>query len=377
LRHVIYVSGTRADFGLMRRTLHAIDAHDDLSLEVVVTGMHLSPRFGTTRDAIAASGLRIGAEIAVDVDRDDHGAMAIAAGTFAGRLAPHLAAHRPDVLLLLGDRWEMLAAAMTATLLNVPIAHVCGGERSGTVDDAMRHAISRLAHVHLVATHDAANRLLRSGEEAERIHVVGSPGLVGIVADATTPRSTIYDRLGFDPGRPLAVVLFHPVVQDAAFAAVQAQEVLAGVAATGMQALCLLPNADAGNAAIRDAMLAYCADAPDFMVATHVDRGDYLSLLAQAGVLVGNSSSGIIEAASFGLPVINVGDRQAGRERNRNVVDVPAERGAIAQAITATAGKRILPPENLYGDGTTDTRIATILADLTIAPALLKKAMTY
>jgi GDP/UDP-N,N'-diacetylbacillosamine 2-epimerase (hydrolysing) len=379
LRHVTYVSGTRADFGLMQRTLIAIAAHPELTLDVTVTGMHLSPRFGMTRDAIAASRLTMGEPIVVEVDSDAPGTMAIAAGSFAAQFAQRMAARAPDVLLLLGDRWEMLAAAMAATLLNIPIAHVCGGERSGTVDDAMRHAISRLAHLHLVATPDAAQRLIRSGEEASRVHVVGSPGLVGIVDDATASRADLAARFAVDPARPLAVVLFHPVVQDAAFAAHQAFEILTGVraAAPDLQALCLLPNADMGNSAIRETMIAFCADQPGFAVATHVPREDYLSLLAQADILVGNSSSGIIEAASFGLPVVNVGDRQDGRERNGNVTDVPPDRMAVTTAVAAALGQRDAAIDNIYGDGHTDTRVAALLADVALDRALLKKVMTF
>lgn len=375
MRRVAYVTGTRADFGLMQRTLAGIDRHPDLSLELLVTGMHLSDRYGETRRDILASGLPIAAEMPVNVD--DDGEMASAAGAFAQQVAEWLTAQRPDVLLLLGDRWEMLAAALAATLLNIPIAHACGGERSGTVDDAMRHAISRLAHLHLAATEEAAQRLRRSGEETSRVHVVGSPGLVGITEDAAISRSTLCDRFALDATRPLAVVLFHPVVQDAALAGEQAARLMEGIAACDLQAICLLPNADAGNEAIRSAMLRAARDRPALATAAHVERTTYLSLLASADVLVGNSSSGIIEAASFGLPVVNIGDRQSGRERNPNVRDVEIETGAIVAAIRAQLAAGRYPIANLYGDGRTDARVADLLANTPVDAALLKKAMTF
>ncbi len=376
-RRVLYITGTRADFGLMLPTLRAIHATPGLVLKLFVTGMHLSPRFGHTVDEVIASGLAIAATVPVAVEEDGGAGMARAAAQVAAGMASLLGERRPDICLLLGDRWEMLAAAMCATLAGVPIVHVCGGERSGSVDDALRHAISKLAHLHCVATEGARARLLGLGEAAERIHVVGSPGLVGLQALAARPRADWAGDHGLEPTQPIAAVLFHPVVQDAAVAGQQMTAVLQAVRAEGLQALCLMPNADAGNSRIREAILQACEESPSMRAVTHLPRPDYVSLIAGADLLIGNSSSGIIEAASFGTPVINVGDRQADRERNRNTFDCAVDATLIAATIRRARQHPRSDRDNLYGDGRTDQRIAALLASAQIDARLLKKSMTY
>lgn len=377
MRRIAYITGTRADFGLMRRTLLAVDAHPDLDLSIVVTGMHLSARFGNTVTDIQASGLPIGTCVPVDIDDDTEAAATRAVAQFAAGLAAHLAVERPDMILLLGDRWEMLTAALVATVAGIPIVHLCGGERSGTIDDALRHAISKLAHVHLVALDEARERLERMGEEPSRIHVVGTPGLVGMLEDATLSRDEIARRFELTQSAPLALMLFHPVVQDADLAGDQARTLLESLADAGFQAICLRPNADLGNSAISGAMERFCSTHPRFTLRTHFERAEYLSMLASADLLIGNSSSGIIEAASFGIPVVNAGDRQSGRTRNLNVIDAPIEREALRSAIAAAQAAGRQSYANIYGDGKTDLKVTDLLTTLPLDRALHKKANTY
>ena len=372
-RRLRYVTGTRADFGLMLATLRRLAATPGLSVDLVVTGMHLSDRFGRTEREVEASGIPIAVRIPLPIDEDSPAGMARCAGTMAEAMAAHLTEDRPDLLLVLGDRSEMLATALPAMLAGVPVVHFCGGDRSGTVDESMRHALSKLAHVHMVATDDSAQRLARMGEEPWRIHAVGMPGLVGIREAATVSREALARRYGFDAGRPFALLLFHPVVQDAALAGAQ---VAAALEALGdMQTICLLSNADHGTGLIRETISR--ATGPRVVV-EHMPRGDYLSALAQAALLVGNSSSGIIEAASLGTPAVNIGDRQDGRARNANTFDAPPQRAAIEAAICEALAWPRGDRTNIYGDGSTDRRAAEILAGLDLAdPALLKKRMTY
>lgn len=377
-RRVLYLTGTRADFGLMLPTLRTVHATPGLEVGLCITGMHLSPRFGRTADEVHASGLPVLQTLPVDVDDDSGVGMAEAAGAVASGFAALLRRRRPDLCLLLGDRWEMLAAAMCATLAGVPIVHLCGGERSGSVDDALRHAVSKLAHVHGVATEGARQRLLAMGEEPDRIHVVGAPGLVGLRELASQPRAQWAAALGLDAARPIAAVLFHPVVQDAALAGDQMAAVLQAVLAQhGLQAVCLMPNADAGNSRIRQAIEAAVSRSPALRAVTHLAREAYVSLIAGADVLVGNSSSGIVEAASFGTPVVNVGDRQAQRERNSNTLDCEATPDAVAAALRRALAQPRGDGRNVYGDGRTDRRVAGLLSGLTLDAALLKKTMTY
>lgn len=377
-RTFCYITGTRADFGLMQPTLQAIAEKDGLDVKVVVSGMHLSERFGHTVDEVRASGLTIAAEIPVPIDSDTEAGMALCAGSFANAFATHLSQNSYDGLLLLGDRWEMLAGAMAGMLSGIPVFHICGGERSGTVDDALRHAISKIAHVHLVATDDARERLVRMGEEDRRIHVVGTPGLVGIPNFRSPDRDAVAAEFGFDPSKPIAIMLFHPVVQDAAIAEEQCDAILNVLADREIQTVCLLPNADTGNSAIRSSILWHAARNDALRPVPHLARDGFWSLMAQSDLMIGNSSAGIIEAASFGIPVVNVGDRQKDRLRNTNVFDCEPAQSAVQAAVDEVLSRGRQPPGNVYGDGLTDTRIATLLAEFDFEDAALRrKSMWY
>ncbi len=375
-RHICYITGTRADYGLMERTLQRISTHPQLALSLCVTGMHLSPDYGNTVAEIERAGFRICGRIPVPLANADGAAMAAALAHALLSMVPVLQQEKPDAVLLLGDRGEMLAGAIAAIHLNIPIVHVHGGERSGTVDEPVRHAISKLAHYHFTATEAARARLIRMGEQPAHVMVTGAPGLDGLTDLPLRPRATLCAELGLDAMRPLALIIYHPVVQTAEAAGREMAELLAAVHAAKVQAICLTPNSDAGHQSIRDEISRYAA-AADFRVVTHFPRADYLSWLAAADILVGNSSSGIIEAASFGLPVINVGDRQRDRERNTNTLDVAVERAAIHAALAgALAGGR-QPHRNIYGDGQAGRRIVELLSTLPLSKDLLRKSNAY
>ncbi len=375
MRRILYLTGTRADFGLMRGTLEGIHTHPALELGLLVTGMHLDPRYGDTVREIEASGLPIVARVPVTLGDDDGATMARAVGHELLGAVDVLARFRPDLLLLLGDRGEMLAGAIAALHLNIPIVHLHGGELSGTVDEPVRHAISKLAHYHFTATEGARERLIRMGERPEHIHVTGAPGIDGLAASVRRHREELAAWAGFAPGRPIALVVFHPVVQQADEAAAQAGLLLdALLAVDGLQALLLMPNADAGGEAIRRVFQRgreRCRTLP------HLPRAGFIDWMAAVDVMVGNSSSGIIEAASFGTPVINVGDRQHGRERSANVRDVPVDHGAIVATLRECLSSGRRPVRNVYGDGHAGARIVQLLATLPIDRQLLMKCNAY
>lgn len=377
-RRIAYVSGTRADFGLLASTLRQAAADPRLDVWVCATGMHLLAQFGETVHEIEAAGLPVRARVPVDLSAADGGAMARALGQALIGLTDAFTRERPDLVLLLGDRGEMLAGALAAVHLNLPVAHLHGGERSGTVDEPVRHAISKLAHYHFTATAAARERLIRMGEAADRVFVTGAPGLDGLAQVPVLPRPALCAQAGLDPSRPLALLLFHPVVQEAADAGRQMAAVLAAVRACSLQALALMPNADAGNAGI-GAELERAAAAPDsgLRLLTHLPRPHFLSWMAGADVMVGNSSSGIIEAASFGLPVVNVGDRQQARERSGNVVDCAPDAPAVVAAIERALALRGRSFDNVYGDGRAGARIVELLATLPLGAQLLCKTNQY
>ncbi|WP_420479191.1 UDP-N-acetylglucosamine 2-epimerase [Brevundimonas sp. FT23028] len=378
MRRVRYISGTRADFGLMRRTLQAVRDHEGLSLSVIATGMHLSPAHGETVREIEAAGLELSARAPVPLEPATGATMARGIGMMIPAFITAMEADRPDVVLLLGDRGEMLAGALAAIHLNIPVAHVCGGERSGTVDEPVRHAISKLSHLHLTATADARDRLIRMGEAPEHIHVVGAPGLDGLDTRPAADREQVARRHGLAPERPLALMLYHPVLQEAPRAEADTGVLLDALLDAGCQVVALAPNADAGSDGVLKALQGRDGQT-DLRLLTHLAREDFLDVMSVADLMLGNSSSGITEAASFGTPVLNVGRRQNLRERNANTLDVEVEAGAVEAGIRAQLAHGRYPVANVYSvpGGTAATRIARHLADLVIDDALMMKVNRY
>lgn len=370
------MSGSRADFGLMRRTLELARASGELEVSVCVTGMHLSPLFGDTVHDIEASGLRICARIPVPLDAGSGAQMVRATAQAMAGTVDALEHERPDVVLVLGDRGEMLAGAYAALHLNIPVVHIHGGERSGTVDEPVRHAISKLAHYHFVATDAARERLVRMGERVEHVFVTGAPGLDDLAEAMRTPRPDLCAAQGLDSARPVALVIFHPVLQEADLAGAQATELMEALMSAGCQCLCLAPNSDAGGPAVRAVLERYAAR-PGVKVLTHLPRRDYVAWMAAADVMAGNSSSGIIEAASLGLPVVNVGSRQRKRERSANVIDAEARRKDIAKAVRQALKAGRQNCRNVYGDAQAAPRIVKLLRTLKLGPDILEKTNAY
>lgn len=375
MRRILYLSGTRADFGLMRSTLLRCAASSELGIGILVTGMHLDEQYGGTVREIEASGLPIVARIPVKLRSDEGGDMARAIAHELLGLVETLEREKPDLLLVLGDRGEMLAGAIAALHLNIPIAHLHGGELSGTVDEPVRHAISKLAHYHFTSTSGSRERLIRMGERPEHIHVTGAPGLDGLREMVSKTRTELAVDAGFDPALPIALVVFHPVVQQANQAADQITTLLEALRAQpGLQSLILMPNADAGGEAIRHIL---GQQSGRCRVMLHLPRHEFINWMAIVDVMVGNSSSGIIEAASFGTPVVNIGDRQMGRERSANVRDVPVIKSDIEQAlaISLRTGRQVV--ENVYGDGMAGQRIVALLESIPINSEILLKCNAY
>jgi len=353
-------------------------AREDARLDVVVcvTGMHLLNEYGLTVTDIETNGLNICGRIPLHLDGTTGGVMARAVGHALIGMTDVLEDVRPDLVLVLGDRGEMLAGALAAIHLNIHLAHIHGGERSGTIDESIRHAISKLAHFHLVSTDVARQRLIKMGERPDYVFVTGAPGLDGIEQVASLSRVDLCARHGFDPKEPLALIVFHPVVQEADAAGTQMEEIMQAVRNVPLQALCMTPNSDAGGRSIR-AVLEQHVHSSGVRVKDHLSRSEFVSWLAGADVMVGNSSAGIIEAASFGMPVVNVGSRQHGRERSHNVIDVPPSREPIRRAMEDALASGHRPVRNVYGDGHAGERIVELLATLPLDRAILDKTNAY
>ena len=375
-RRLIYLTGTRADFGLMQGTLKRIAVTPGLQLQVAVTGMHLRPEHGNTIADVRAAGLPICAEIPLDLASRDGAGMAGAIADCLRGMTDVLARARPDFLIVLGDRGEMLAGAIAALHLGVPCIHIHGGERSGTVDEPVRHAISKLSTYHFVATEGSRQRLLRMGEAADRIFVTGAPGLDGLPEAASMSRDECVAGLGLPSGSDFVLVLFHPVVQQAASAGDQTRQLASALARVGLPVVWMEPNADAGSGEILAALDSAVLPAGSRRL-RHMPRALFVAAMRHCAVLAGNSSAGIIEAATFGTPVVNIGDRQRLRERNPNVADVAPDAGAIEQALRAALGHGKWPCDNLWGDGRAGERIAGLLASVPAGPRLLEKVNTF
>ncbi|MGA2500010.1 MAG: UDP-N-acetylglucosamine 2-epimerase [Tepidisphaeraceae bacterium] len=360
---VCFVTGTRAEFGLMKPVLQAIQRRRGLRLRIVATGMHLDRRHGYTFQDIGNEGFVVDATVPWSRTGD----VAKAAGLAIAGLAAAYAKLKPDVVLVAGDRVEPFAGAVAAHLSHRLVAHVHGGDRAaGQVDDSLRHAITKLSHVHLAATAASARRILRLGEDRAWVFNVGSPGNDGIVEQAAATAEVARRYPGLKPGR-YALLLLHPALPDDEVERRRAELVLSACRGTGFERIVVVyPNNDPGARGIMAAWEQHRRDA-DLVIEKSLPRGVFLGLMRDAAVLVGNSSSGIIEAASFGTPVVDVGPRQLGRECSRNVVHCPYDSAGIAGVlgrIWSSGRCRRSRCRNVYGQGGAGVRMADILASL-------------
>jgi GDP/UDP-N,N'-diacetylbacillosamine 2-epimerase (hydrolysing) len=375
-RRIVYLSGTRADFGLMQGTLLRIAATPGLEVQVAATGMHLDAALGHTIDEVRASGLSVCAEIPFDVSTRTGASMAMGIADCLRGITQVLDKEKPDALLLLGDRGEMLAGAIAALHVGVACVHIHGGERSGTVDEPVRHAITKLASWHFVATKQAQERVIRMGEDPGRVFVVGAPGLDGLAELGAMPRDQCLRELGLPADARFILCVFHPVVQQAAQAAKQTRAVLAALSTAGLPIVWVEPNADAGSREILDVLDAARWPAGSRRL-THLPRPLFAAAMRHCEAMAGNSSAGIIEAATFATPVVNIGSRQMLREHGPNVMDVAADRAAIEPALQNQLNADRRPCDNAWGDGHAGERIAALLAKLPLDASVLEKANTY
>ena len=375
-RRIGVITSSRADYSHLYWPLRELAAHPQVDLAVFVLGAHLSPEFGSTIGEIERDGFPIQARIECLLSSDTDTGMAKTIGVAILGLADALTAWRPDILLLIADRYEMLAPASVALALRIPIAHIEGGEVSqGAIDDQVRNALTKLAHIHFTSTPTARRRVIAMGEEPARVHLAGAPSLDHIARSTLLDRTALEAKLGLTLKPPTLLAAWHPVtiLHDTN---AEADALFAALAAAPGQLIFVYPNCDAGSHALMERTKELATTRPHTHIYVNLDAVTYWSLLAQVDAIVGNSSSGIMEAASFALPVVNVGIRQQGRERAGNIIDVPAETSAIQLAI-----ERALSPEfqqslkgmsNPYGNGTAAKTIAHILTTVPLEGLLIK-----
>lgn len=379
MRTIGVVTTARADYGIYGPLLQAISADPDLRLLLFVSGMHLSPEFGSTVRAIEEDGHPIAARIESLLASDSPQAVSKSIGLGVLGFADAFAQSRPDLLIVLGDRFEMLSAVVAAASYRIPVAHLHGGELSeGALDEQFRHAMTKLSHIHFVAADVFRRRLVQLGEEPWRVTVCGALGLDNLRETRLLSRGELEQCYGIRlVGAPL-LVTFHPATLDSAPAERQADELLAALDKFDMTVVATAPNADTGGRAIARRLREYAAGRKNAVLVDSLGTQAYFSMMALAAAMVGNSSSGIIEAASFGLPVVNVGNRQKGRLRGANVIDVACDHAAItagiAQAMEPAFRKSLAGMVNPYGDGRAVGKILQVLKSVDLVPALTVKS---
>ena len=373
-RRICVATSGRADYGLLYWPMRDIVASDALSLQVLVTGTHLEARFGMTIDRIEADGFTIDASVPMDMSGDDPVSLARSSALALTGSTEALMRLKPDMLLLLGDRFETLALAQAATLTGVPIAHIGGGDvTEGAIDEGLRHAITKLSHLHFVTHDQARQRVIRMGEPPERVHLVGNPGLDHLIR---TPPMAPEDR-ELALGRPLGarnlLVTFHPVTTLPDEGRAELAALLDALAPmTDVSLWITRANADAGGMAINAALDAFAEGRPN--VSLHDALGDaYLPLLARCDAVVGNSSSGLAEAPSVRTPTVDIGLRQAGRMAGPSVIRVEAVSTAIGDGIRRVMDGDVPSFDNPYGDGHSSGRIVQGLIEAPDRDTLLRK----
>lgn len=380
---IAVVTGSRSEYGLLRPILAEIVKHPKLKLSLVVTGMHLSKQFGYTVTDIEKDGFKIDAKIPISLNQDSMDAMAKSIGELTMKVVDVLRKINPDIVLLSGDRAEILAVAIAAVYMNIPIAHIHGGDKSmgGHLDDYVRHAIAKLSHVHFEATKKCAERIIRMGEEKKRVHIVGSPALDTVLYMRLPNKKILFKKYDLNPNKPLILAVQNPVTTEVSKSGEQIKETMEALVRLKLPSVVIYPNADAGARRMINVIEKY-RKYSFIKIYKSLPHEDYLGLMNVASVLLGNSTSGIIEAPSFHLPVVNIGSRQAGRERSTNVIDVGYDKRKIVKAVkTALYDKefrnRVKTCKNVYGDGKASQRIVKVLNEIEIKPKLLQKKITY
>lgn len=378
-RHIGVVTSARSDFGLLTPLLDALYSDADIRLGIYATGMHFSEVHGRTIDEIRNmpfAGEMV--EIPSPAADDSAGAIGESMAQGLSGFTRAFAHEKPDILVVLGDRYDILPAVISALNFNIPVAHISGGEvTEGVIDDAVRHAITKMSHLHFTAHEDYSKRVVQLGEEAWRVITTGEPGLDNIADMGTAGRSEIFGDLSLSPEKPVTVLTYHPETLDPAASAGAIAAILDAADAIDSQIVFTCPNADAGSKPIIEAIEVYCAKRLDCRFHASLGRQRYFSLLRHADCMLGNSSSGIAEAPSFRLPVVDIGDRQKGRIMAANVISVAAKSRDITEAwrtaLSAEFRDGLKGLKNPYGRGKAVEGIVSVLKTIALDRKLIVK----
>jgi GDP/UDP-N,N'-diacetylbacillosamine 2-epimerase (hydrolysing) len=379
-RRLLFVTGSRGEWGYIRPILRRIEKSSSIDYSICATNMHLLPSYGYSLKEILDDGFKVDYRIYMSLDGNTHVAQAKSLGNFLSSMADVIASNRPDWIVLAGDRGEQLMAGVAGAYCYVPVAHIQAGELSGNIDGMTRHAIGKFAHLHLASNDDAAQRLIKLGEEPFRVHNVGAPQVDELVQGLYSTPEQLTQRHGLTFDRPFILVVQHPVTEEFDQAEMQINTTMKALAQFDLPKVVILPNNDAGSLMIREGIDRHRHG--DYFVFANLRREEYLGLMTQAACMVGNSSSGLLEAPTFELPAVNLGRRQHRRMQGRNVINAPFEEQAIVAALRqalSPAFKADLRGNcpNPYGDGRASERIVSLLQDTEITDRVIVKNLTY
>ncbi len=383
IKKVCVVTGTRAEYGLLKFVINNIQQSQKLKLLLLVTGMHLLKKFGYTLDNIKKDGFSITKTIPMYDENDNQKeSLGIALGRAIKNFSKAFVDIKPDILLVLGDRYEPLAAVLAASTFFIPIAHIHGGDNvfQGQVDEQIRHAVTKFANIHFPVTPKSSQRIKLLGEEDWKIHMVGSPGIDMVYQENLLKREELFLKYKLDKKKKIVLCTQHPYVFEAEKAGKQMKITLQVLKDLNLQTIIIYPNNDPGSELIIEEIESN-RNVKNFKIFNNLERKIYLSFLKNVDILVGNTSSGLIESPIFKVPVVNIGDRNKGRESGDNVLNVPHEylkiKNAIHYALTDDFKKVCQKVKNPYGEGNASKLIVNVLENLEINKKLLVKKLTY
>jgi len=377
---LLFVTGSRGEWGYIRPILRLCQSREDVEFSLCVTNMHLLPNYGLSVKEIELDGFKVDHKIYMSLDGYNHFTMVKSLGVFLMSLTDIIASEAPDWIVLAGDRGEQLMGAVVGAFCYLPVAHIQAGELSGNIDGMTRHAIGKYTHLHFASNEDAAIRLAKLGEEEFRIHNVGAPQLDELVNGLYTEKRDLENRFSINLDRDYILMTQHPVTEEFAKAGGQINLTMDALKDFDMMKICILPNNDAGSISVREGIEQNRYG--EFHLFSNLKREDYLCLLKHASCIIGNSSSGLLEAPTFKTPAVNLGRRQDKRLRGENVIDAPFEKEAVSLAIQKALSKEFRERlgkncHNPYGSGDSSEKIIDILLKTDITDKLLIKNLTY
>lgn len=384
MKTILAVTGIRSEYDIMSSVFKAINDHPNLNLKIVVTGAHLSHAYGMTLHEIEKDGFHIEDKVESLINADSESSRIKGLGIQIQGLVQTVSRVKPDILLVLGDREESISTALVGSYMNIPVAHICGGDRVvGNVDDQIRHAVTKLSHLHFASNIESAERILKLGEQPFRVFNVGNPGIDRLITTPKLSKLKLFEQLGvnFCKTEPLLVVIQHVISTEVDYAYEQMEQTLNAINELKLNCVLIYPNSDAGSQEIIRCIQDFSIS-KYIHVAKNLPRIAFVNLLRHASCLIGNSSAGILEAPALKIPVVNVGNRQKGRLCSENVSFVEHDKNAIIDSINDALYDQSRIEEvkncvNPYGDGTSSNKIAKILNEIDLNNEFLIKDITF